>query len=195
MTEIKETEWKSRHAEALGRLLPPVSYHSKGELLGTSLLIDGLQLDRGLTSATRLLDGLNPLSGIFIDDWERVCGLKANRHLPLEQRIARLIDKLNEKGTLSIPFIKQKAKALGYEITIFEPEPFRAGVSRCGEILWDKGVIYMFFVDIGVPAYLYSGNYALDRYGVQTISDPILEAMLNEIKPAHTRCWVRYFKG
>lgn len=184
---------KSEHAKALGQLLPPVSYRSKGEWLYRSLLVDGLALDRLHAKGLRLLEGLSPLTGVMIGDWERVTGLTKNKHKSLEERIAAVVAKLNDKASLSIPYIVDKAKQIGYDIKIIEPEPFRAGISRAGEILWDEGVKWMFFVDIGVPEHLYSGEYRLDLYGVDIVSDPVLEALIDSVQPAYTKFWIRYY--
>lgn len=186
---------KSQHAEALGLLLPPVSYHSRGELIYRSLLVDGLALDRTYESSLQMIEAISPLAGVMIGDWERVTGLIRNKNKPLEERIAAVVAKLNDKASLSIPYITKKAKELGYDIKIVEPEPFRAGISRAGEVLWDEGVKWLFFVDIGVPEKLYSGEYRLDLYGVKTITDPVLEALLNVVQPAYTKYWIRYYNG
>ncbi|PJG86224.1 putative phage tail protein [Conservatibacter flavescens] len=186
---------QSEHAKALGRLLPPVSYNVRGEFLYRSLLIDGLQLDRVHVKGLQVLEGINPLTGVMIGDWERVTGLIKNKNKPLDERIKAVIDKLNDQASLSIPYIVDKAKQLGYTIKIIEPEPFRAGESWAGEVLWDEGVKWMFFVDIGVPEVLYRGEYRLDLYGVDMISDPVFEALLNQVQPAYTKYWIRYYNG
>lgn len=185
----------SKHAETLGLLLPPVSYHSRGEWIYRSLLVEGLALDRAYDCSLQIIEAISPLAGTMIGDWERVTGLTKNKHKPLEERIAAVVAKLNDKASLSIPYITNKAKEIGYNIKIIEPEPFRAGISRAGEVLWDEGVKWLFFVDIGVPEKFYSGEYRLDLYGVKTISDPILEALLNAAQPAYTKYWIRYYNG
>lgn len=184
---------ESKHAQALGALLPPVSYRSNGKLLYRSLLVDGLALDRAYQQDLQILDGINPLSGALIGDWERLTGLTKNKAKPLQERIDAVIAKLNDKATLSIPYLIEKAKQLGYTIKIIEPEPFRAGESHAGEVLWDEGVKWMFFVDIGVPENFYQGEYPLDLYGVDIISDPVLEALIDSIQPAYTKFWIRYY--
>ncbi|MDD6911410.1 YmfQ family protein [Actinobacillus minor] len=186
----------SKYKETLSHLLPPVSYRSQGEQLYRSLLIDGLQLDRVELSANRLFSGLNIFSGMLINDWERVCGLNKNRDKPLSERISAVVTKLNEKGSLSIPYIIKKAKELGYDIQIHEPQPFIAGVSRVGDMLWDRDIIWSFFVDV----HTVTDNYerfrsSLSKTGDSLMGrffDPVLETLLDEIKPAHSRCWIRY---
>ncbi|MDW0732178.1 DUF2313 domain-containing protein [Mannheimia haemolytica] len=109
----------SKHGKALGGLLPPVSYDPNGRWLALSLEVEGRELDRIDARAKTLIDAVDVSTGIFIDDWERVCGLTANSSLPLETRIERVIAKLRYK-------------------------------------------------------------------------DPILESLLEEVKPAFSRVWVRY---
>ncbi|MDW0398583.1 DUF2313 domain-containing protein [Mannheimia haemolytica] len=78
----------------MGGLLPPVSYDPNGRWLALSLEVEGRELDRIDARAKTLIDAVDVSTGIFIDDWERVCGLTANSSLPLETRIERVIAKL-----------------------------------------------------------------------------------------------------
>ncbi|MDW0427632.1 DUF2313 domain-containing protein [Mannheimia haemolytica] len=89
----------SKHGKALGGLLPPVSYDPNGRWLALSLEVEGRELDRIDARAKTLIDAVDVSTGIFIDDWERVCGLTANSSLPLETRIERVIAKLNDTKT------------------------------------------------------------------------------------------------
>ncbi|MDW0498424.1 DUF2313 domain-containing protein [Mannheimia haemolytica] len=185
-----------KHGKALGGLLPPVSYDPNGRWLALSLEVEGRELDRIDARAKTLIDAVDVSTGIFIDDWERVCGLTANSSLPLETRIERVIAKLNQLGGLSIGYITQVAKELGYCIKISEPQPFIAGLSRAGDMLWHKDIMWTFFVDVCNPTDDYkrfrasvsmAGDALMGRY-----KDPILESLLEEVKPAFSRVWVRY---
>ncbi|MCW9699707.1 putative phage tail protein [Avibacterium sp. 20-129] len=179
----------SKHGKALGGLLPPVSYDPNGRWLALSLEVEGRELDRIDTRAKTLTDAVDVSSGIFIDDWERVCGLTANKLLPIDARIERVIAKLNQLGGLSIGYLMEQAKALGYEFKIYEPEPFRCGINCCGDRLWDKDVIWMFFVD-------FNRNDNTNPDFAPLINTPeTLKLLLDEIKPAFTRYWVRDFSG
>lgn len=180
----------SKHGKALGGLLPPVSYDPNGRWLALSLEAEGRELDRIDARAKTLTDAVDVSSGIFIDDWERVCGLTANSSLPLDTRIERVIAKLNQLGGLSIGYLSEQAKALGYEFKIHEPEPFRCGINRCGDRLWDKDVIWMFFVDFNRT------ENTAPYLPAPIIKTPeALKMLLDEIKPAFTRYWVRDFTG
>ncbi|OOH87328.1 phage tail protein [Pasteurellaceae bacterium 15-036681] len=181
---------ESKHGQALAGLLPPVSYDPNGRWLALSLEVEGRTLDRVSAKAEMLRDAVDVETGIFIDDWERVCGLTANSKLDLDTRVQRVIAKLNQLGGLSIGYLLEQAKVLGYNFKIHEPEPFRCGINRCGDRLWDKDVIWMFFVDFN------RSDSADADYPAPIIKTPEdLKLLLDEIKPAFTRYWVRNFKG
>ncbi|QGM80653.1 YmfQ family protein [Otariodibacter oris] len=185
----------SIHARSLIKLLPPVSYNISGDNIHQSLEVDGRALDVSFLSAKKTLDGLNPLTGVFISEWERVLGIKNNTQ-SIEVRIDRVIAKLNDLGGLSIEYITKKAAELGYDIEIKEPTPFISGVSHAGDMLWHKDIIWTFFVNVNTQ----TDSYKRFRAGISQAGDalmgrffdPVLELLLEELKPAFSRCWIRY---
>lgn len=187
---------ESKHGQDLAGLLPPVSYDPNGRWLALSLEVEGRMLDRVSAKAEMLRDAVDVSTGIFIDDWERVCGLTANNKLPFDMRVERVIAKLNQLGGLSIGYITQVASDLGYCIKISEPQPFLAGISRAGDMLWHKDIMWTFFVDVCNP----TDDYERFRAGISKSGEPlmgrfkdvVLESLLEEVKPAFSRVWVRY---
>ena len=185
-----------RYANLLKRLYPPVSYDINGEQFAAQCEIDGACFDDIQNSAARILDVVSPATaGQMLTDWERVLGLTADNKT-YQQRVLTALAKINEVGGLSIPYFIELAQAAGYQITIKEPQPFRAGVNRCGDNLEIEDVIYSWRVNVAdstqqisfFRAGLSTANDRLSSY-----SDSLIEGIFNDLKPAHT--YVRFEYG
>lgn len=167
------------HADLLGQLLPPVAYDPAGPRLAAELRAEGAALDRAQARAQGIAAGMLPFSpGDLLSDWERVCGLVASGSEAA--RVAAVLAKLLDIGRLSIAHFVTLAERMGYPILIVEPQPFRAGTSRAGDALVAEEAIWSWWVYVDLGARSYAG------------SDAVIEAVFNDLKPAHTGCAVIY---
>lgn len=188
------------HAELLAKLLPPVSYDPNSTRLAAELGAEGTALDTVVSTASRVRDAITPFwANEMLPDWERVCGLVPAASATVQQRISAVLAKLAETGGLSIPYFIQLAASLGYTITITEPQPFRAGISRAGDrlYLWPDVLWYW-----RVNVHSSDGNAVRWRAGASvagerllSFGDPILESTFNDLKPADTFCDFAYLEG
>lgn len=178
-----------KHADVLKKLYPPVSYDINGEQFVAQCETDGACFDLVQSSANQVLDVISPTTaGQMLTDWERVLGLNAEGK-SYQQRVLAAVAKINETGGLSIPYFTKLAQAAGYQIKIVEPQPFRAGVNRCGDALELEDVIYSWRVQVAGS----SQQVVLFRAGLSTAgdklssySDSLIEAIFEDLKPAHT---------
>lgn len=184
------------HAQLLTLLLPPVSYAPSGPALQAELTAEGKALDTSLVSAERAQGAVTPfLAEQLLPDWERVCGIAPPAGAGYQQRLQAVLAKLAETGGLSIPYFTSLAAGLGYHITIVEPQPFRAGVSRAGDPLWDEDIIWVWQVRVqGGAALTYRFRAGVSMAGERLCSfgDPVLEGAIQDLKPAHTFVYFAY---
>lgn len=182
----------------LRRLLPGESYDTTRPVIFASLTAEANGLDRVAASADNAAGAVTPYyAASLLADWERVLGLTPADGATYQQRQQRVLSKLAETGGLSIPYFTRLAANLGYTITINEPQPFRAGTGRAGDRLWVKEVIWMWRVDVSnarVPVYRFRAGSSTAGERLTSFSDPVIEAIFNDLKPAHTFCWFAYLE-
>lgn len=138
-----------------------------------------------------IVDALPLTSTELLSDWERNAGLPdkcaGTLETTMQGRLNALVAKLTSNGGQSIPYFIAVAKALGYEITISEFRPFRAGLSQAGDPLTNGDWVYTWRVNstettiISFRAGRSSAGEPLRTWGNDT-----LECKINQIKPAHT---------
>lgn len=89
--------------------------------------------------ARKIVDEADPrTTDDLFEDWETFAGLPdpcSGQLDTLQERRARLIQKLKHQGGQSLSFYESVAEELGYEITITEYKPFICGISGCGAVL------------------------------------------------------------
>lgn len=186
-----------KHADLLTRLLPPVSYDSKGDILTAELNAEGNALDVTAQSAQRVNNGVTPFyAADLLTDWERVCGLTSTQADSYQHRLEMVLLKLAETGGLSIPYFINLAKKMGYTIEIVEFDPFRAGRDCAGMQLWEPGIIWVWQVVVkgsaGLISYSFRAGASCAGERLLDFSDPIIEAVFEDLKPAHTYCYFSY---
>lgn len=71
----------------------------------------------------------------LLADWERVTGIRADEELTQQERRGEVVSRLVTTGGQSRTYFIELARALGYEVTITEFRPFRAGRSVAGDAL------------------------------------------------------------
>ncbi|KJF77029.1 phage tail protein [Morganella morganii] len=176
-------------------LLPPVSYGTDAPVLDAELQAEANQL----TKAQNRLDGTERDHSVFANallaDWERLLGLATDYSQTYQQRLEMVLFKLSETGGLSIPYFIHLAERMGYRITIDELQPFRTGSNRVGEPLWVKEIIWVWRVNVhGSKTRAYRFRTGVSAVGdrLSTFADPVIEALFQELKPAHTYCYFTY---
>lgn len=183
------------HSELLALLLPPLSYAPTGTALRAELSAEGKALDAALTNADRTQGAITPFfAEQLLPDWERVCGITPPQGATYQQRLQVVQVKLAETGGLSIPYFTKLAASLGYVITIVELQPFRAGVNRAGDPLWVEDILWVWQVVVASQSRSYQFHAGLSAAGerLMTFGDPVIEAVFNELKPAHTFVYFAY---
>lgn len=186
----------SAHAELLARLLPPTSYDRNGPRLVVELTAEGNALDAAQTSADAVANAVTPLfAQQLLPDWERVLELTPAADATIQQRIAAAVAKINQTGGLSIPYFTQLATSLGYTIAIVEPQPFRVDSSRIGDTIYIEDIIFVWQVVVeGAPNLSYYFRVGQSAVGERLLSfsDPLLESVFTDLKPAHTFVYFAY---
>lgn len=184
------------HADLLPLLLPPVSYDPQAPKITISLTAAGKALDRALASGDRVRNAVTPFgAGELIQDWERVLALTPPPGAGYQQRQGRVIAKLRETGGLSIPYFVSLAAGLGYTISIHEPQPFRAGVNRAGDRLYVEDTMFVWRVEVqgGTSrTYRFRAGQSAAGERLTAFGDPILEVLIDDLKPAHTFVYFAY---
>ncbi|VVE76358.1 phage tail protein [Pandoraea anapnoica] len=187
----------SQHATLLAKLLPPVAYSPNDPSLTVELAAEGKALDQAMADARVVELGIVPSFDAiqFLPDWERVFGLVPKADDTLQQRMSMVMFMANATGGLSIPYFIGLAKVLGYTITIDEFEPFRVDRNRVGDPLFSEDAMWLWRVNVeGAPElkyYFRVGKSAVgERLAVR--SDPILETLFEDLKPAHTKVIFQY---
>ncbi|PJO78408.1 DUF2313 domain-containing protein [Neisseria brasiliensis] len=177
-------------------LLPPVSYARNTNRHRAQAKIDGGVLDQVSRLADNASASITPLlAGLLLVAWERLLdidGVGKN----YQQRVARVVSKINAVGGLSIPYFIQLAAAAGYRIEIEEPQPFRAGINRAGDAVAPEDIIWTWRVHVqkesqNIWRFRAGGSVAGSR--LTEYSDDVIETVFKDLKPAHT--WVGFSYG
>ena len=185
------------HADLLKALLPPVSYVPTEPHLGASLEMEGRELDRLLMDAVQAIGGLRPfLYQQWLEDYERVYGLPGpctQGGQLLQERLALLAVALQERGGISLTWLKRYAALAGYDVEITEYKEFKAGHSAAGDALTNSGWCHAFLASTpGETPREFKAGQSVAGEALRTWGDPILECIINWRKPAHSVGLVAY---
>lgn len=186
------------YRQLLLKLLPPVSYDRNGKNIRVDFDAYGNALNQVQNYAKKALNAVTPFyADELLEDWERVLGLATNKSTLYQVRLNRVIEKLMEIGGLSIPYFISLAKKMGYEITITEgaSEIFRAGVNRAGDPLGDQGLMWVWRVNVKSQfkdIYYFRAGVSRANDPLSQYSDPVIESVFNDLKPAFTHCTFFY---
>ena len=187
------------HASLLASLLPPVSYDAAGPHVSASLAMEGRELDRVQADAVQAVGGLRPfVYQQWLEDYERVYGLPgpcARGEQLLQERLALLAVALQERGGISLAWLRRYAALAGYDAAVTEFREFKAGHSAAGDALTNGGWCHAFLVTTpgDVPREFKAGQSVAGE-ALRTWGDPILECIINWRKPAHTVGLVAYIQ-
>ncbi|MFP7326964.1 YmfQ family protein [Serratia marcescens] len=184
------------YAELLGLLLPPKSYSLDGKQLSAELLAEGNCLARAEIKSDEVLNGITPFFAVsLLSDWERVLAISVDSSMTIQQRRQQVLAKINATGGLSRKYFINLAKSLGYNITIDEPEPFRAGINRAGDRLWVPEIIWVWIVNIDdaqVPVYRFRSGSSVAGERLMTFGQNLIDNIFQDLKPAHTQVVFNY---
>lgn len=180
--------------DLLAALLPAPAYDPTQANLNAWLTAKAISLDAVRDAGSTTLAALLLDDPALLSDFERILGLSAGR-LPDADRMTAVKAALVRTGGLSRAYFIRLAAALGYEITISEPEPVPLGRLRLGQRL--TSIERWWFWEVVIRSgkqyatCVSACNAPLFTY--ETTSAPALEALINELKPAHT--FVRFSYG
>ena len=85
--------------------------------------------------------------------------------------------------------------AQGYDVEIYEEDQFRAGENCAGDCLNTEEAVWRWVVDIAdgnATAYIFRAGDARAGDRISAYSDPIIETMFEELKPAWTLARFEY---
>lgn len=177
-------------------LLPPVSYDPNGKYISAELNAEANLMDDVRASATRVLASVTPFfATALLPDWERVYGIARRDGATLQERRQNVLAKMAETGGLSIPYFIQLAAAMGYTITITEPDAFQAGVNRAGDRLYIEEIRWVWQVNVfgsSTPKYRFRAGASAAGEPLLAFGESILESTFKDLKPAFTDCYFTY---
>lgn len=173
-------------------LLPPGPALSRdsGSVITAVLQIFADTWARLHNRAVDMLDEADPrTTRELLTDWERVAGLPDScfgTEQTVQERRAALVAQLTARGGQSPAYFIEIAGRLGYEVTVTEYRPFRAG-SLSGDPLCDDE--WWFVWQINAPATTIREFSA----GISSAGEPLrkwgnepLECTVVRYEPAHT---------
>ncbi len=182
------------YLEQLKALLPPGQAFPREP--GTTLhnLLDGMSIELARVDGRgeALPVEANPSStSELLPDWERVAGLPDKCSGALEETIQgrkqALLTKLTSTGGQSIQYFIELAAALGYDVTIEEFRPFRAGVSHAGDSLTNGPWMFTWRIRAAATAIIeFRAGSSAAGERLRTWGNDTLECKINQLKPAHT---------
>lgn len=182
------------YLEQLKTLLPPGQAFPREA--GTTMhdLLDGMSIELARADArgeTLPFEANPSSSGEMLSDWERVAGLPDKCSGVLEETLQgrrnALLAKLSSTGGQSPAYFIELAGVLGYDVTIEEYRPFRAGISHAGDPLTNGDWVFTWLIRapestvISFRAGVSAAGERLRAWGNDT-----LECKINQLKPAHT---------
>lgn len=181
--------------DTLLALLPPVSYARSAEGQRNQATVDAAVLGGVHSEAATVSAAVTPEEASeLIGNWERVLGVD-NSDKPYQYRVDAVIAKINTNGGLSIPYFMNLAEQAGYDIHITEEDPFRAGTSCAGDNLNIDEAQWRWCVDVAggnATAYIFRAGESRAGDRISAYSNPIIETMFEELKPAWTLCRFEY---
>ncbi|SPD73839.1 conserved hypothetical protein [uncultured Desulfobacterium sp.] len=173
---VEDTELVEKQVAMLQSLLPPGRAWNRDADSNLTKLLTGLAGEFGRIENTCviLMDNVYPDTAVqMISDWERVLGLTPEPDATYEDRQTACVAKFRSLGGQSVEYFTQLALNYGYVIDIRYYKPFRVGQGRMGDRLYVPGIVYIWEVVI---------TDSIDP----VISQEALEAIFQDLKPAHT---------
>lgn len=185
------------YTDLLFALLPQSVYSHQGKRLRAELKAEGNALETVERKDKDVLNAVTPFNAppALLADYERLYQLSTSGSMTLQARRQQVLAAMNATGGLSRAYFINLAKSLGYDITISEPEPFRAGVGRAGDRIWTPEIIWVWIVNISgqqVPVYRFRAGSSLAGERLTTYGENLIEKIFQDLKPAHTQVVFNY---
>lgn len=182
------------YREQLKALLPPGQAFPRDRGTNLNLLLDGMaqELARLDSRALRVTEEAIPTTSLeLLPDWERVTGLPdkcvGTLETTLQGRRNAVAAKLFSTGGQSIQFFLGVAASLGFDVSIKEFRPFRAGRSRAGDPLSNGDWVFTWRINAPeVTVIPFRAGRSFAGEPLRAWGNDILECKFNQIKPAHT---------
>lgn len=170
-----------------GEALPHSAQSEWQKLLG-ALAEEYARVDERIGT---LFDEGNPESAIeMLVDFERLLDLPGPCYeLPatIQERRAAAHAKLIRVGGQSPAYFIRLAQSLGYDVTISEFRPFRAGLSEAGDSLTNDNWLHHWTVNAaGTAVFDFSAGQSAAGEPVRSWGEDQLECSIGQLKPAHT---------
>lgn len=147
--------------------------------------------ERNTARANYLLIDAFPGTALeLLPEWEETLGLPdpcAGPAPTLQQRRAQVVARIANSGGQSIAFFIAFAKNLGYDVSITQFAPFRAGQNRAGDAVCSEAWAFAWQVD-APPETISYFRATLSSAGEPLASwgNSVLYCEMNALKPAHT---------
>lgn len=190
----------AEYREQLEALLPPGQAFPRERGTTLETLLDGMaqELARIDERGEELIVEANPrTTSELLSDWERVAGLpdkcSGTLETTLQGRRQVLLSKLAGTGGQSVAYFIGVAASLGYEVTIEEFRPFRAGMSVAGDSLTNGDWVFTWRVRAPeVTIITFRAGLSVAGEALRTWGNDTLECKINQLKPAHSLALFAY---
>ncbi|WP_328184613.1 YmfQ family protein [Marinobacter sp. OP 3.4] len=170
-----------------GQALPDQSDSNWQQLL-QALAEEYARLDGRLHDLVK--EGNPESTNELLTDWERLLDLPGPcDSLPetIQERRLAAHGKLIRVGGASPAYFIELAESLGYQVTITEYRPFRAGFSAAGDSLTNEEWLHHWMVNAAETAVVeFSAGQSAAGEPVRSWGEGQLECPIEQLKPAHT---------
>ena len=125
----------------------------------------------------------------MLPEWEETLGLPSactGNLGNLQQRQQAVCVKFTARGGQSKAYFISLAETLGYEITITEFAPFRAGINRAGDPVYGEGWAHVWQITAQAPVIYFRAGQSTAGERLRSWGSRLFECTMDEIKPAHT---------
>lgn len=146
---------------------------------------------RNSARAANLITDAFPSTTVeLLTEWEETLGLPdpcAGESPTLAQRRAQVVARLTDNGGASVPYFIAFAAALGYDITITEFAPSRAGIMRAGDAVRGDGWAYVWLISApGYTPVMFRAGQSEAGEALLTWGNAVLRCEIAARQPAHT---------
>lgn len=132
----------------------------------------------------------------LLTDWERVAGLPEECEglgETLQARREAVHRKVSSLGGQNPDYYIAVAASIGYEVTITEFKPFRAGVGAVGDSIYGEEWLFTWAVNAPEETIRYfRAGQSTAGEGLRSWGNELLECVISRIAPAHTLVQFRY---
>jgi uncharacterized protein YmfQ (DUF2313 family) len=182
------------YSDLIHKLLPSGRAWNKETGSNLDKIADGVSQEflRVEKRGNQLIIELDPTrTSELLPDWENLLGLPdVSFGVPTtaQERRNLVVLKISLRGGQSRKYFIDLIKKLGFDITIVEFRPFRAGISRAGDAINaddDWRHTWMVQMQQAVKFYFRAGQSSAGDPLV-TYSNSVVQGIINKLKPAHT---------